>query len=158
MRWIVPLIVLACACSYSFTGSFPSGLRDATVPVFGNETLMYGVEEQVTRAFIDAMAEDGRLRVSSEEDAALRVEGTMTGYRKEPFEYDASGEILTYRVTLRALIGFFEIEGEKYYMEESAFSGWSTYEAGTEEELDGIEGAARNLAQNALIALFQRGF
>jgi hypothetical protein len=158
MRNLAPILIIVCCCAYSFTGSFPSNLRRVAVPVFDNQTMMYGVEEQVTSAFIDAITEDGRLQVISGDDAALRIDGAMKRYRKEPFEYDASGEILTYKVTLSADIGFFEIVDGEYYLEESTYSGWSTYDADSEDELDGIEGAAGNLAQNALIALFQKGF
>ena len=158
MRKFVPILFVICCCTYSFTGSFPSKLRRVSVPVFGNQTLMYGIEDRVTSAFIDAITEDGRLQVTSEEGAALRVTGTMTRYKKEPFEYDASGEILTYKVTLTSSIGFVEVATDEHYLEESTYTGWSTYDAESEEESDGIEGAAGNLAQNTLIALFQKGF
>jgi hypothetical protein len=158
MRKLAPILFAVCCCTYSFTGSFPSRLRKVTVPVFDNQTLMYGIEEQATSAFIDAISEDGRLQVTSEDRAALKIVGTMTRYRKEPFEYDATGEILTYKVTLNSSIAFLEMGTDNYYLEESTYTGWSTYDAESEEEADGIEGAAGNLAQNTLIALFQKGF
>jgi len=158
MKRLIPVILLISACTYSFSGFFPRHLRKVFIPVFDNSTIRYGLEEVVTRTFIDAITKDGRLEVTSEENANLHIIGEIVGYKREPFEYDPTGKILTYKVTIEAKIRFFDKRKEENYLDEKKYTGWGLYNNDTEEEEDGIERAVRDLTDNALRSLFLKGF
>ena len=146
------------ACTYSFSGFFPAQLRKTYVPVFENQTNRYGLEEVATQAFIQAITEDGRLRIVPESQAALRIEGTITSYTREPFEYDATGKVISYKVTIQAELGFYNIPEGKYYLEKRTYSGWATYDVDTETEEDAIRKAMKDLVDNSLRVLFLKEF
>ena len=145
-------------CTYSFSGLFPSRLRNAYIPIFKNETDRYGLEEVTTQVFVDAIREDGRLRITSESRAAMRVDGTLKSYKREPYEYDETGKVISYKVTITAELGFYDIQNDEYYLGPSTFRGWSTYDPDKETEDDGIKKAIQDLVDNSLRALFLKGF
>ncbi len=153
----IAIVLVIGGCIYSFSGFFPSRLRNVTVTVFENKTIQYGIEDEVTSAFINAIKEDGRLTIVPPEKAAMRIDGKVTGYRKEPFVYDENGNVTGYKVTVTAQIVFFDIKADSAYLE-GRFSGWGTYDAATESESDGIKKAVKQIVQDALRSLFSRGF
>lgn len=158
LQILIPMVMLFLwGCIYSFSGYFPSNLRKVSVPVFQNKTIQYGIEDIVTRSFIDAIREDGRLTITDPQHAALRVDGEITGYRKEPFVYDESGNVMGYKITISAHIVFFDISADSAYLD-GRFSGWGTYDIGSETEEDGIRKAVAQIVQNSLKALFLKGF
>ena len=146
------------ACTYSFSGFFPKHLRKVYIPVFSNTTIRYGLEEVVTKAFIDAITEDGRLEVTSKENANLHIIGEIVEYKREPFEYDPSGKIITYKVTIGAKIRFYDKTKEEDYLAEKKYKGWGLYNNDTEVEENGIERAVHDLTDNALRFLFLKEF
>ncbi len=146
------------ACVYSFSGFFPARLKRVWVPVFQNQTLRYGLEQQVTEAFINALRTDGRLEVVSEDQAALEIRGTLEHYERTPFEHDDAGRVLSYRVVLRARIGFYDREKQSYYLDPRTYTGRGTYEVDTETEEQGIQEAVEDLVDQALRALFLKEF
>ena len=146
------------SCVFSFSGFFPKELRRVEIPVFENKTLRYGLEVYVTDAFMEAVEKDGRLEVAPKGEGALIVEGTITDYSREPFEYDSEGNVKTYKVTVKAEIGFYDKKRGKYYMEKRTYSGWGTYRADGEDEESGIKKAAEDLADEALRKLFLSSF
>lgn len=155
---ILGFSLVLLSCIYSFKGFFPSDLRKVWVPVFENTTLRYGLEDQVTSAFQDAIVEDGRLEVSDSSHSGMKIEGKITSYKKETFSFDESGKILEYKITITAMVGFRRLSKGTYYLEPKNYTGWGTYDADTEEEEDGIKEAVVDLAENVLRALFAKEF
>ncbi len=151
------LFVATSGCIYSFSGFFPSRLKDVTVTVFKNRTIQYGIEDQVTEAFIEAIKNDGRLTIVDPEKAAMRIDGEITGYRKDPFIYDESGNVTGYKVTVTANITFFDVQADSAYMK-GRFTGWGTYDETSESEMDAIKKAVNQIVQQSLRSLFARGF
>jgi hypothetical protein len=150
--------LILSSCTYSLSGFFPKHLRKVYIPVFKNSTIRYGLEEVVTSAFIDAITEDGRLEVSSIENANLHIIGEIVEYKREPFEYDPSGKVITYKVSIGAKIRFYDKTKDEDYLEEKKYTGWGIYKDDTESEDDGIERAVRDMTDNALRSLFLKEF
>ncbi len=146
------------ACVYSFSGFFPGRLKRVWVPVFQNQTLRYGLDEQVTRAFVDAIRADGRLEVVPEDQATLEIRGTVKGYDRTPFEHDDAGRVISYRITLRVEIGFYDRQEETYYLEPRVYTGRGLYRVEEESEDQGIQEAVEDLVDQALRALFLKEF
>ncbi len=152
------LALVVTACVYSFSGFFPARLKKVWVPVFQNQSLRYGLESQVTEAFIQALRNDGRLEVVPEDRATLEIRGTIQHYERTPFEHDDAGRVLSYRVTLKAEIGFYDRERETYYLDPRVYIGRGTYQVDTETEEQGIQEAVEDLVDQALRALFLKEF
>ncbi len=145
-------------CVYSFSGFFPKELRKTHVKLFTNNTARQGIQTTATDVFQERIRKDGRLELVGESDAALIAEGEVSSFRKDPEEYDASGKILTYRVTIRAKVSFYDVANQKYYLEPKAYQGWAIYTVGSETEDDGIRKALASLFDQALAELFSSGF
>jgi len=159
MRKLLLLVATALAgCVYSFSGFFPRELSRTHVAVFGNTSSRQGLQTPATSAMIDRIRKDGRLEIVGEGEAALLVQGTVTGFRKDPEEYDASGKILTYRVTVEAEISFFDVAKQDYYLKPAKYRGWGLYNPSSETEDQGISRALENLSDQSLSALFSAGF
>jgi len=148
--------LLNFGCVYSFKGFYPSKLRKVVVPVFANETLRYGLEDVVTQSFINAIREDGRLTIVSEKEATMKIQGRIIDYKKEPFEYDASGNVESYRITITAAITFYDLTADTTFIPEKRYSGWGIFDANTETEEDGVRRAVRELVDSALRTLFTK--
>jgi len=143
---------------YSFSGFFPKELRKTHVRLFTNATARQGLQVTATEVFQERIRRDGRLELVGEGEAALIAEGEVSSFRKDPEEYDASGKILTYRITIRAKVSFYDVAKQKYYLEPKAYQGWAIYAVGPESEDDGIRKALANLFDQALADLFSAGF
>lgn len=157
MKKLIPLLVITLSCTFSFYGFFPKELRKVYVPIFKNSTIRYGLEEVVTREFIDAIERDGRLQLVDSLKAGMLIKGNISTYKKEPFEYNEKGEVISYKITVQAEIDFFDLINSKSYLNKT-YRGWGTYRKDEEKEEDGIKKAVQDLTQNALRDLFLHGF
>jgi predicted DNA binding protein len=83
-RWIaaLPLLLALGGCGYSLTTRLPSHIKTVGVPTFKNETLEYGLEEEITQAVIDKFTEDNNLRVVGEDRADAVVYGVIKAYKR----------------------------------------------------------------------------
>lgn len=155
---VVFLFMFLYQCTFSFSGFFPGRLRDVYVPILQNETIRYGIQEVATQVFIESIRKDGRLRITSESKATMRVECTLKSFKREPYEYDETGKVISYKITITAELGFYDVKNDEYYLGPTTFKGWSTYDADSETEDEGIERAIEDLVDNSLRALFLKGF
>lgn len=150
--------IILSGCVYSFSGFFPKELRKTHIRLFTNTTARQGIQTTATDVLGERIRKDGRLEIVGEEEAALLAEGEVISFRKDPEEYDASGKILTYRVTIRAKVSFYDVARQKYYLEPKTYQGWAVYRVGSETEEDGIRKAFASLFDQALSELFSAGF
>lgn len=85
-------------CGYSFHGTLPSHIRTIAVPIFENRTLQPNVDSIITRAVVQALATDGRLRVVRRADADALLEGQVTGYSVGAIAFNQALNIQEYRL------------------------------------------------------------
>ena len=63
--------VAGCTCRYSFSqSSLPSHIKTVAVPVFENETVEPGLQQEVTEAVSREFLNDSTLRIVPENEAA----------------------------------------------------------------------------------------
>ncbi len=159
IKKLIPLIALiAGACTYSFSGYFPSHLKKVSIHVFQNKTMMYGLEGTVTEYFIDKIREDGRFTIVPDNEAGMIIDGSVVGYKKAPFRYDDQGNIQSYRIELRLELEFFDKVENKPFLPKAVYSGNGTYDVATETEEDGIERAVDDIFSTVIHKLFQVAF
>ena len=152
------LLILFTACTYSFSGYFPSYLKKVSVHVFQNKTLMYGLDNTVTGYFIDELRKDGRFQLVSDSKAGMIITGSITNYQKQPFKYDAEGNIESYNIRLTLELEFYDNINKKPYLPKASYTGSGTYSVNGETEDDGIKRAVEDIYSTVIHRLFQVSF
>ena len=150
--------LLLLSCTYSFTGFFPKELRFVHVEAFENSTTRAGLEEEARRAFEAAIREDGRLVLVGEPEAKLLIRGSISSLRKDAYEHDASGAVLSYKITVSGSVEFYMPDSDRAYLGPNRYSGWSIYRPGSGTEEEAIEEALGDMAKRALADLMSSGF
>ena len=96
---ILGALVLA-GCGYSVRGHLPADVRTVAIPIVANRTTKPAVETEMTRAFADAFATDGRLKVVSRGTADAILEGEVTGYELVSIAFDPAANVRLYRLVV----------------------------------------------------------
>ncbi len=150
MRRIVLLSLisaLAVGC-YSFTGG-QVPFRTVAVPAVANKTTEFRLQELVTRAMLDAVARDGRMKLSEPKSAQGSYEIEITAYQHQPYVYDAQEVVSKYRVTITAKAALRSSSGKTVWENASA-SGWAAYSTDSLDEPAGMKKAAEALADEII--------
>ncbi len=146
------LVWLVCGC-YSFSG----GRLDFTtvgIPVAENSTAEYRLSDIMTTTMINAVNNDGRVKVSDPDKAEAVLEVAVTGYSRAPFEYTSQEQVNQYKVTINAKAKLRSAAG-KVLWESAGLSGWSTYQINGSDEESGMKKAAENLAAEIIRQSFE---
>jgi len=101
------ILIAAClsvhlsACGvYRFNPSGKSDFEALSVERFENNTIEYELTDRMTDLVIDAIRSNATFKLVSRESAEAVLSGTLTRYAREPYEYDASDNVLAYGVTM----------------------------------------------------------
>lgn len=95
------LILSACGYHMAGTGShLTPGMKSVFIPVFENKTMEPIVEEELTPAVIREFLHDGRIEVVDRSRAEMVLEGSVVSYKETPISFDASQNVLEYRITV----------------------------------------------------------
>lgn len=87
-------------CGYSLTAKLASHIKTVAVPTFRNETLEYGLEEELTEALIARFTDDNNLRVVSEDRADSVVYGVVKAYKRRVAGFTAEEIANEYEVAI----------------------------------------------------------
>lgn len=136
--------LLASGC-YSFTGG-QVPFRTVAVPPAENATAEYRLTELVTKAMLEAVVRDGRMKPSDPKSAQGSYRIEITGYQHQPYVYDRQESVRQYRVTITVKASLVSASGKKVW-EGSAVSGWAVYAPDSLDEPAGMQRAAANLAE-----------
>ncbi len=97
---ILILFILSNGCIHY---SFSSGSIDNASTVFiepvKNNTLQYGLENSLESNIKMAFIQDGRLNLVNE-DGDILIKTIVKDFKKEAFDYDASGTVKSYKVSI----------------------------------------------------------
>ncbi|MBN1257837.1 MAG: LptE family protein [Planctomycetes bacterium] len=101
---IAGLLLTLSGCRYGAGSSLPEHIRTVYIPTFKNNTFYYGFESRLTRAIIEKMVADPRIKVVQEgEDSLLTGEITEVNkrvIRQTRKDYPSSIRIdITVRIT-----------------------------------------------------------
>jgi outer membrane lipopolysaccharide assembly protein LptE/RlpB len=140
------LILIGCGV-YSFSGSSLAGIRTVAVPQFKNETVEYGIQEDLTAAVIEKLIADNTLKVVAMADADGVLRGEITGYDRVAYTYDRSDNVSEYKVNVTVDFVLEKKDGKAVIEKEGLF-GFGIYDAVAETEDDGKTRAVEKLAQD----------
>lgn len=93
------VLILLAGC-YTFNPAGKSNIQSIAIERFDNKTTEYDLADRMTDLVIDAFLADGTMKIVSTENADAILVGVLTGYVREPYEYDVEGVVTSYSVTL----------------------------------------------------------
>src|SRR5258706_6359149 len=127
---LVPLILLASlhGCAYSIRNSnLPTYLRTLAIPVFGNNTVEFGLSDDITQSLINGFQADHSLRIAHERDANSALRGTVTAYRNQVFGYTSQERATEYEIVLTVGVTFRDLVKNKDLWKDHALTVRTTY-------------------------------
>ncbi len=102
---VLALSLVIVGCRYSAHGSLPEHIQTVRVPVFKCNKFYYGLESKLTRAVIEKLAKDPRVRVvKSGEDAT--IEGEITDVQKRVIRSDKNDRPDSIRLSITVMLTF----------------------------------------------------
>jgi hypothetical protein len=135
------LLLIAC-CGYSTRSLLPSHMQRIHIALFENRTLKAGLDELATNTVIEAFRSGSNLRIVDEGSADLLLEGSVSGYSKDPHTYTSDQTVLEYKITVRYSVRCVDgVRNEVFW--EGDVSDWALYDI---DEEQGIREAARKAA------------
>lgn len=114
-------------CGYTLKSAVPSHIHSIAVPAFQNNTIQYGLSEQVTQALVDAFLADRHLALTTERDASSVLRGTITSYRNRVFGYTSEERATEYEVVLVVQVTYRDLVKNRDIWKEDALAVRTTY-------------------------------
>lgn len=139
---VVSVLLIITCCGYSTRSLLPSHMQRIHVAHFENRTLKAGLDELATNTVIEAFRSGSNLRIVDESSADLLLEGSVSGYSKDPHTYTSDQTILEYKVTVRYSVRCVDKARNEVFWEGDV-SDWALYDI---DEDQGIREAARKAA------------
>ncbi|MDR2577191.1 MAG: LPS assembly lipoprotein LptE [Chitinispirillales bacterium] len=147
---MLPLFLTGCGI-YSFSGStLPSHIKTVEIPIFVNNTLEPGIEDEVTAELSNELLRS-QLRPANR-DADATISGTITRYANRPHTFGAGSadvQVEQYIVQITAEVEFFDNRREEVIFK-GTVSGEGVYNFQTEDEQAGREKAVKNLVEKVI--------
>ncbi len=139
---------LSC-CGYSTRSLMPEYMQSIHIAILDNRTLKPGLDEIATNAVIEAFRSGSSLRIVDEESADLILDGSVSGYAKDPHTYTSDQAILQYKITIRYSVRCLDrIRNEVFW--EGDVSDWVLYDA---DEDQAIGEAAKKVAERLVTSI-----
>jgi len=109
-------------CMTLGTNVLPDNVTSIYIPYVKNETMEYGVEEEVTDALIREFIKDGRLAVVPRDEADVVLEGFIDEYDLSPVERNSAGRTIAYHVDVSVELTLRDLRSGDIYLEPTKFS------------------------------------
>jgi hypothetical protein len=144
---LVLLTALLISCGpYSFSGSTLGGIKTVYIPVFDNETIEYGLGDELTNNITSAIVADNTLKVVGQNAADAIISGQVVSFKRSSQTYNIQDQVQEYRVDVAVNVKFSRADGEVIW-EEPGISAYGLYSADTETEDEGKTEALSKLAE-----------
>lgn len=122
------LLGLALDCGYTASPTLSSSIKRIYIPTFENETIRYGIEQDLTQAVAEAFTADNRLTVVSESDADVMLRGVIMKYEKGAFTFDRASSVEEFRVSISISVALEDLKEGKVIWEDDTMNAWEAYE------------------------------
>ncbi len=150
---ILILFMLSTGCiHYTFSSGSIDNVSTVFIEPVKNSTLQYGLENSLESDTKTAFIQDGRLNlVNSDGDILIKI--TVKNFKKEPFDYDASGTVKSYKVSITV-----KTEINKKGIEKSIYNGniseWETEDISTFDLQNLIDKVSKEIASDIVDKVF----
>jgi outer membrane lipopolysaccharide assembly protein LptE/RlpB len=134
---LLVLTITSGGCGvYSFSGAGKAPFSSIAVVQFENKTPEYQLADRLTDAVVDAFIRDNTVPVKDMSRAEAVLNGSVNGYRRDPYTYDQADVVKEYVVKVTIHVKVVKNGSEDVYWEEDFFAQ-GIYDANTETEDDG---------------------
>jgi len=139
---ILSLLILNC-CGYSTRSLLPGYIHKVHIKIFENQTYKTGLDEIATDLTIEAFRKNSNLKIVSENQADIVINGKVSGFSKEPYVYTGALNVSQYKITIKfSVICFDQVKNTIFW--QGDVSEWAVYS--TDEE-EGIREATKRTAE-----------
>ncbi len=143
-------ITLVSSCGvYTFSPKGKSEISSIYVDRFENQTPEFGLASRMTDDIIDALLDDGTLKVVAAENAEAILTGALVQYERRPYEFTETEEVISYAVTMAFEIELKEGDSDSEIWKER-ISQQGIYNVDTETEEDGQQKAIVLLVESII--------
>jgi len=125
----IALILAAAApgCGYTVRSSLPSHLKTLAIPIFGNNTVEFGLADDITQSLVNGFLVDRSMRIVQERDANAVLRGSVVAYRNQVFGYTSSERATEYEIVLTVQVAFRDMIKNRDVWKEDALTVRTTY-------------------------------
>ncbi|MCD6204817.1 MAG: LptE family protein [Candidatus Marinimicrobia bacterium] len=127
---LILIIPMTSCWFYSFKGTLPPHIKSIAIPLFGDRTAEFNIQQTVTDQIRIGFIKENILKLVEEENANSVLYGTIQSIQDRPLVYqgDASGEAVTeYRLTLKIEVEWYDKVEEKTVFKKT-FTAYSEYD------------------------------
>lgn len=132
-------LIIACAAigcgPYSFSASGKLAFNSIHVVSFENSTIEYELTDRLYDAVIESFIRDNTVQVLDASKAEAVMTGTLTSYRRDPYNYDAQDVVSEYAVKVTLHVRVVKANSEEVIWEDD-FYAEGIYNANTEAETE----------------------
>jgi outer membrane lipopolysaccharide assembly protein LptE/RlpB len=114
-------------CAYTVRNSLPSHLKTLAIPVFGNNTVEFGLADDITQSLTNGFLADRSLRIAQERDANAVLRGTVVAYRNQVFGYTSAERATEYEIVLTVSVSFRDMIKNRDLWKDDAMTVRTTY-------------------------------
>jgi hypothetical protein len=139
------ILFIFSGCTYNFSGFMRSNIKSIYIPLFENQTIKYGIEEEITRSVIDAFIQDNKLKIKKKSDSILI--GKILSYERKAFTYDENENVREYRIDIALNLIYKVRNGDVLW--EKKLTEWTTYSSEETEE-NGIKDIANKIGDDTI--------
>ena len=127
--WIASMLLAAAGpgCGYTVRSALPSHLKTLAIPVFVNNTVEFGLADDITQALVAGFLADRHLRIVQERDADAVLRGTVAAYKNRVFGYTSTERATEYEVVLTVQVSFRDMIKNRDVWKEDALTLRTTY-------------------------------
>jgi outer membrane lipopolysaccharide assembly protein LptE/RlpB len=118
---------LSGGCAYTVRSALPAYLKTVAIPAFANNTVEFGLSDDITQSMVNGFLNDRHMRIAQERDANAVLRGTIVGYKNQVFGYTSAERATEYEIVLTVAISFRDLVKNKDLWKEDALTVRTTY-------------------------------
>ena len=120
-------LLAASGCGYTLKTAVPSHIKTLAIPVFANNSVEFGLADEVTQSLVEGFLQDRHLRIVSERDANAVLRGTILSYQNRVFGYTRQERATEYEVVLVVQVSLRDVVKNRDLWKEDALAVRTTY-------------------------------
>lgn len=120
-------LLLPAGCGYTLKSVLPSSIKTLAIPVLANNSVEFGLADEVTQALVNGFLADRHLKIVTERDANAVLRGTILSYTNRVFGFTQQERATQYEVVLVVQLTFRDVVKNRDLWKEDALTVRTTY-------------------------------
>jgi len=139
---------------YSFSGASLPGIEKVYVPVFGNSTTEFGIEQDLTDAIVDAVNKNNQLSYSESNSADAVLDGRITAFSDGLMTFTGDEQVTEYSVKIIVQVKFMDVKNQKMILEDTFTATYSYDSSDFSKRQLAINEALKKIAEDIINSAF----